>query len=250
MIEYLSRMIRITVGPAAYDEVGIAFRFLGRSASTGWVIDVGAHVGDTSRPFAERGWNVLAIEPDPVHRSTLESTAAQFPSLGLDFRAISLEDGALLTLYRSHVSAGISTLSAFHPSHEPGPVVTTVRLDTLIAERAIADVSLLKTDTEGFDLFALQSFPWDTIHPTIVVSEFENHKTRRLGYTLDTMAQYLQNQGYVVFVSEWYPIVEYGVVHTWKAMRRYPTADIDEDGWGNLIAVDPDHAATISASLA
>jgi len=47
-----------------------------------------------------------------------------------------------------------------------------------------------------------------------------------------------EQQGYEVLVSEWEPIVEYGRRHTWKRFVRYP-ATIAADGWGNLIAVQP-----------
>ncbi len=241
----LRRLLRTLIGPASYDEVGLALRFIGRQPQTGWVLDVGANNGDSSRPFAERGWKVLAIEPDPHHRRALENTAAQFPSFVVDYRAVAVEDGKELTLFRSPVSAGISTLSAFHPSHTAGPVVTTVRLDTLLNDRGIDNVAFLKTDTEGYDLFALRSFPWGRTLPAIVVSEFENRKSRKLGYSLDTMARYLESHGYVVLVSEWHPIVEYGTVHRWKAIRKYPSAEIDDAGWGNLVAVQPQHAGTV-----
>lgn len=245
LASWAKRWLRTVVGPASYDEVGIAFRSLGRGAPKGWIVDVGANIGDSSRPFAERGWRVLAVEPDPDHRPSLDRLASEFPLVAVDGRAVSLEDGDELTLYRSSVSSGISTLSAFHSSHEAGPLVNTVRLDSLLADRGIDDVTFLKTDTEGYDLFALQSFPWQTTRPRIVVSEFENRKTRKLGYTMDTMAAYLRSEGYTVFISEWYPIVEYGTEHRWKAIHRYPSAAIDEDSWGNLIAVEPQHAPIV-----
>jgi hypothetical protein len=68
--------------------------------------------------------------------------------------------------------------------------------------------------------------------------EFEDRKTVPLGYDYDDLATYLIKLGYVVFTSEWYPVVEYGRRHRWRSMRRYPVPLDDERGWGNLLAVD------------
>src|SRR4051812_8278984 len=81
-----ARLIRTVIGPASYDEVGIALKFLGRTAGEGWVVDVGAHIGDSSRPFAARGWRVLAVEPDPANRSRLAALATDHPSVKIDLR--------------------------------------------------------------------------------------------------------------------------------------------------------------------
>lgn len=69
-----------------------------------------------------------------------------------------------------------------------------------------------------------------------MVAEFENRKTRQLGYTVETLGAYLRAQGYVLLVSEWHPIIEYGTKHRWKCLHQREGA-VDEDGWGNLIAV-------------
>ncbi len=46
--------------------------------------------------------------------------------------------------------------------------------------------------------------------------------------------------GYVVFVSEWHPIIRYGVSHSWRRLDRYPCTQINPKGWGNFIAVRAD----------
>ena len=50
------------------------------------------------------------------------------------------------------------------------------------------------------------------------------------------------NKGYYVYVSEWQPIIRYGIKHDWKAFSRYPCRLTDESAWGNLLAfkVKPD----------
>ena len=146
-------------------------------------------------------------------------------------------DGEVRDLFVSDVSAGISALAPFHPSHHVGASVETVRLDTYLA--TVDDVAVLKTDTEGWDLPVLRTFPWDRIRPAAVVCEFEDRKTVPLGYAWDDLARFMLDLGYAVLVSEWFPVVEYGQRHRWRSLRRYPTPLRDPKAWGNLICVEP-----------
>jgi hypothetical protein len=141
------------------------------------------------------------------------------------------------------VSTGISTLAPFHPTHERSVDVETVRLDTFLA--LVKEVAVLKTDTEGYDLPVLRSFPWNRLHPRAVVAEFEDRKTLPLGYDFTDMANFMVGLGYAVLVSEWYPVVEYGQHHRWRSLRRYPTTLSDKAGWGNLICVEPELAKRV-----
>lgn len=229
----LRQLVGGVLGPPEMDEVGMVCRIIG--ASPGVMLDVGAHQGHSLEPFLKRGWQAFAFEPDPANRRIL---ATRFASAVIDPRAVSETDAAKVPLFTSNVSTGISTLSPFHASHEPTATVETVRLDTYLRQAGIARVDFFKTDIEGFDLFALRTFPWQTHHPKAVVCEFEDRKTTRLGHTVRDTADFLEKQGYVVVVSEWNPIVEYGSRHTWRRFVRYPV-DLTDDSWGNLIAVDP-----------
>lgn len=219
--------------PWDIDEVRLVFRVIGGTPGT--MLDVGAHQGYSVIPFLRRGWTVHAFEPDPSNRAILSSRC---PRAIIDPRAVSERDGEEVALFTSEVSTGISTLSPFHTTHTQTTTVRTVRLDTYIREQNIKHVDFLKVDIEGFDLFALRTFPWDALHPKAVVCEFEDKKTTRLGHDVHDIARFLEKRGYAVVVSEWEPIVEYGIRHTWRRFARYPT-DIPTDSWGNLVAVEP-----------
>lgn len=209
-----------------------------RREGPGLLVDVGAHFGSSLRRFADDGWRVIAIEPDPNNRAVLVERLQGRENVIVDARAIGEQDGEILSLYTSDVSTGISALAPFHPSHRATSEVETVRLDTLLA---LADrVTALKTDLEGYDLLALRTFPWARLHPRAVVCEFEDRKTVPLGYTYHDLGSYLVEQGYAVFVSEWFPVVEYGRRHRWRSLRRYPSELEDPAAWGNFIAVDAD----------
>lgn len=230
VLKWLARRV---LPPWDLDEVGIVFHVIGGTRGT--MLDVGAHQGYSAAPFLARGWTVHALEPDPANRAFL---ANRFPNITIDPRAVSEQDGEEVSLFTSDVSTGISTLSPFHSSHAPTTTVRTVRLDTYIREQRVERVDFLKVDIEGFDLFALRTFPWKTLHPTAIVCEFEDNKTKRLGHDVHDIARFIQQHGYSVLVSEWEPITQYGVRHTWRRFARYPT-DLDADSWGNLIAVEP-----------
>lgn len=217
----------------ALNEVAIVFRVIG--GNPGVMLDVGAHWGTSLAPFLASGWTVHAFEPDPTNRAKL---LADHPGAIIDPRAVSEKDGETVTFFTSDVSSGISTLSPFHPSHVPTATVQTVRLDTYLRDHGIEQVDFVKTDVEGFDLFALRTFPWETHRPDAVVCEFEDCKTIKLGYTAKDLAQFLEQKGYSIVVSEWYPVVEYGTQHTWRRFKRYPS-DIPTNSHGNLIAVKP-----------
>lgn len=226
-------LARHVLPPWDLDEVGIVFHVIGRAPGT--MLDVGAHQGYSAAPFLARKWTVHAFEPDPANRAILSK---RFPNLVIDPRAISERDGDEVQLFTSDVSTGISTLSPFHATHAPTTTVRTVRLDTYIRDQGVEHVDFLKVDTEGFDLFVLRTFPWELLHPRAVVCEFEDNKTKRLGHDVHDIARFLEDRGYSIVVSEWEPIVEYGIRHTWRRFARYPT-DVPGDSWGNLIAVEP-----------
>nr|ABP47230.1 methyltransferase FkbM family [Mycolicibacterium gilvum PYR-GCK] len=215
------------------DEALMVHRVIG--GTTGTMVDVGAHHGSAFKPFLDSGWVVHAFEPDPANRKALQ---ADHPRLTVDTRAVAEVDGEEVRLFTSDISTGISTLSPFHATHKPTSTVQTVRLDSYLRDNNIARIDFLKTDVEGYDLYALRSFPWSTHHPRVVLCEYEDAKTIKLGHDSHAVAQFLQKQGYEVLVSEWHPIVEYGSEHQWRRFCHYPT-DLAPESWGNLIAADP-----------
>lgn len=108
-------------------------------------------------------------------------------------------------------------------------------MSEIVREYALERIDFLKVDVEGFDFFVLKGVDWDGVVPDIIVCEFEDTKTRALGYSLNEMIVYLRERGYCITLSEWLPITEYGGQHCWKRFTG-DVADIDPKGWGNLIA--------------
>src|SRR5690606_7034311 len=56
-------------------------------------------------------------------------------------------------------------------------------------------------------------------------------------------------QGYSVYVSEWHPIVRYGIAHDWRRLVRYsPQLDVSTT-WGNVIGFREDPGEHLLRSL-
>jgi len=219
----------------------------------GVMIDVGAHHGLAMAPFLNLGWRIWAFEPDAANRAVLEDRLARHPrgsTVIVDRRAAAAEKREQLAFYRSEVSTGISGLSAFHDSHREVQRVDTVTLDEVMRDRGITAVDFLKIDTEGHDLFVLKGFPFNRVRPAVIECEFEDSKTVPLGYRFDDIARFLVDLGYRVYVSEWHPILRYGIAHDWCRLARYPCSLMDANGWGNLLAfAEPPNEEALLAAL-
>ncbi len=229
--------LKSVLGRVSLDEVEIIYDLLKDYKSSKVMIDVGAHFGGSLAPFAEGGWNVFGFEPDPKNREMLLDLCAKYHNVSVDTRAVSDKNQKNLSFFTSDVSTGISSLSAFHESHKESAFVDTVTLEVFAGDNNIKEVAFLKIDTEGHDLFVLKGINWETMWPDVILCEFEDRKTKPLGYDFHDLAKYLQDKGYDLMVSEWYPIVEYGIQHKWRQFSSYPCELYDQKAWGNIIAV-------------
>jgi FkbM family methyltransferase len=221
------------LGSADFDEMAVALAVL---PDRGVMVDVGAHQGSSLLPFAATGWQVWAFEPDPANRQILVDAVDAF-DVHVDPRAVDKVTGRTVDLYTSEVSTGISSLLNFHAGHRPSASVETVRLDDFLRENDVGAVDFLKVDAEGHDLRVLETFPWNSDRPAMVICEFEDRKTRLDCYDHTDLGDFLSSLDYHVFLSEWQPVVEYGGLHRWRHVHRYPVGLAHADAWGNFLAV-------------
>jgi FkbM family methyltransferase len=237
---------------ASLEEAELVRRVLAQSGTeTGLMVDVGGHFGTVSVLFADAGWEVHAFEPDPNNRFRFRERFDERPSVHLDPRAVGEVDGELLQFYDSPQSSGISGLVNFHETHRPVAEVETVRLETYLRQHRIEGVDFLKIDTEGFDLFVVRSYSWESFPPpAAILCEFEDAKTTRVGYDTTVLANFLIEHGYTLLVSEWHPIERYGVVHSWKTMYPWDSMNrVPSDAWGNLLAFQDPGAAKLAIRM-
>lgn len=236
------RVRRLWRGPRAdyFSEIDLLQRRLTVGDNSDRVmVDVGAQFGESFAPFQQKGWQILAFEPDPDPRKQKALSVLAGDDVTIARCAIGEYACESADFFASEVSTGISALVPFHASHRAVGKVTVSTLAIELGKAQLNRVDFLKVDTEGHDLFVLKGFPWaqTNLRPYAVLCEYEDAKTRPLGYLWQDLADYLVIQGYSVLVSEWKPIVRYGVRHDWVGLRRYPGARINPEGWGNLIAL-------------
>lgn len=198
------------------------------------LVDVGAHFGTVTARFLDLGWSVVAYEPDPANRKQFEQLVGANNRVQLSAAAVSDEPAESIPLFSSPISTGVSTLAAFHESHESAVNVRVVTLAADLHERGVKRVEFLKVDVEGFDYLALKGFDWDAYAPRFVLYEFEDRKTVPLGYSLSDSARFVAGQGYHLVFSVWEPIVEYGTRHRWRGLFTVPPQDV-ENCWGNVL---------------
>ncbi len=230
------------------DEVTIVFDLLKKNQ--GVMIDVGAHHGSALAKFADAKWKIYAFEPDKNNRKILTENYGDYKNVDIDSRGCSNKEQKNVPFFTSEESTGISGLSSFVESHIETDKVEITTLTKVIEEKNIKQVDFLKIDTEGFDYFVLRGFPWDKVKPSIIVCEFEDKKTKSLGYDYQELGHYLIGQGYKVVLSEWYPIERYGIQHKWRSFKPFPSELEDKNGWGNMIAYKESLHGVITKKLA
>ncbi len=209
-----------------------------KDQKSGQMIDVGAHRGETFYPYLRKGWHVLAFEPNPKNIQYIP----EFKNLDLIEAAVADYTRDSQVFYESPESTGISSLNNFHASHSPLTNVSVVTLNDALKQRDIINIDYLKIDTEGYDLFCLKGLDFEKYLPKLVMVEFEDKKTQPLGYCYQDLGNFLLEKNYLVFLSEWFPVNQYGQRHRWRELKSYPCKLRDENGWGNFIAIVKEYA--------
>jgi FkbM family methyltransferase len=132
-------------------------------ASMDVIVDIGANIGTTTIPFAlERGWRVLALEPDPSNFEFLQTNvnANHVDALVTCLQVAVSDHPGLVKMVVDSASAGSTEIV------EPGmPVAGAVieanarRLDDILRELSLppSRIALVWSDTEGFERHVIES---------------------------------------------------------------------------------------------
>jgi len=213
------------------------------------MVDVGAHNGSSAAEFSKLGWTIVCFEPDPKNRTKLQARWGNSKNITIDPRAVSSKAEVGRAFYSSEESTGISGMLKFRDTHEETAKVDVTTIGAIIDEYSLKKINFLKIDVEGYDFEVIKGVPWDLTMPEVIECEFEDAKTLLLGHTWRDIAEFLRIKGYSVYLSEWHPIIQYGVAHDWRRVVPYPEFGVSSKSWGNIIAFrkDPGFSAVIEA---
>lgn len=203
---------------------------------SGVMIDVGSHHGESFAPFLGKSWKAYGFEPDPRLYAELVRKYGGHRNLTLENMALSDKEQGEAPWFTTPDSDGAGTMQGFTNKHKRAGSVRVATLRSVIRNHDISHVDLLKIDAEGFDFRVLKGFPFELMKPQFIICEFEDKKTTPLDYTTEDMASFLVSKGYTVYVSEWHPIIRYGIRHQWYGFRSWPSKLANPAAWGNLLA--------------
>jgi FkbM family methyltransferase len=156
------------------------------------VIDVGAHVGTSSIPFAQAGARVIAFEPVAATFELLERNVARNEA---DVTCVNALVSDAPVSMRATQDAGNTQATYFEPGESELP---TVVLD----DYHDGPLALLKVDVEGMELSVLrgaQRLLRD--HRPIVVFEVNRRHLRRVGTRTAELDAFFRERGYHLFLE-------------------------------------------------
>lgn len=164
----------------------------------GAVLDIGANLGMFSCLVAQLrpGRRILAFEPGPSTFPALQSSVRRNgANVECHRLALSDRDGEVAFAMRENARAN-SSIS----TDGEGVRVPTRTLDSVVAEFGIAEIGLLKIDTEGFETPVLQGATrvLNEIRPSVIYFEVCPTLTRRAGFDPSGPAQILADAGYAL----------------------------------------------------
>jgi len=192
-------------------------------------LDVGAHIGSHSVPFAyaDPTLHVHAFEPHPRVAKWLTASASMLPNYTVWPVAVGVKDGFSDFYLSSDDGDGCSSLLPFDPDGlkrwvgtTPVPLGTTeivsvpiIRLDTFLNREGIQHVDYLKVDAQGTDLDVVRSLG-DRIKDVavIMVEVIIAEVSLYMGQSeKDALVEFLQQAGFQLQTLEWQTIDPNGI---------------------------------------
>jgi FkbM family methyltransferase len=172
-------------------------------------LDIGANLGQVSERLLARGYEVFAFEPYPETFAQLTQRFKQHQK----FHAFELAIGPKDCEMDLHLAADLTTEKTWPRSNLFHSLVThampekleftrqvpvRVRsIESLVhAQEVPAEISLVKIDTEGFDLAVMQGM--GDLAPDVVMAEFWDREMVFGGATgrLESMVEHMRGRGY------------------------------------------------------
>lgn len=200
------------------------------------MIDVGAHRGTSAKYFWDDDWKIFCFEPDPENRRHLIARSKEKDNVYVSECAVGSRVESGKPFYTSSESSGISSFVNFSGSHKETSYLEVTTLEKIIEKESLEKIDFLKIDTEGYEFEVLKGLDFEKNMPDVIECEFEDGKTQHKNYGARDLADQLAAKGYSVYVSEWHPIVRYGIPHQWRRLYPYGSIEIPDNSWGNFLA--------------
>jgi FkbM family methyltransferase len=175
-------------GKLGYDKDFINLPELNAMPKGSWVIDVGAFIGDTTSIFLDKGFNVVAFEPQKDAYECLKHNCPE----SINFN-VALGNGSKVGLYNSDGGN-----MGGRPIVKDGDLRSEY-LNNFYDDVIPKDVSIfLKLDAEGFEpaILAGATDLLESQYLKHIVCEFNPNALALLGYTCDDILKYLPNWEY------------------------------------------------------
>jgi FkbM family methyltransferase len=236
--------------PSSNGEYWLLKQLLDTTAAPVTLFDVGANKGDWSAHALElrRSSADLRIHAFEPSRITREALSKRFASNGgVSIEACALSDTLGETaFYCGDDGAGTNSLSSISGSKSETVSLTTV--DHFMAQRAMEHVSMVKVDTEGFDLLVLKGAEKTLRHGRVELVQFEynwrwliNHACLRDVFTFLEGKPYRLGklmQGSIEFYDEWHFELDRFFENNYVLVR----ADSTLNSFGHVSRFDPSNA--------
>ena len=166
-------------------------------------VDVGAFRGGFTSAFARRGWRVIAFEPEPRNYALLTQRVNKYPNVTCIQKAVTDKSGESVPFYVDQTHPARNSLQPVSADHQTSIDIQTTRLDDVLMDHKLKEVTLLKIDAEGADFQVLKGFDFNKIKPDLVMAEFDEERTRQFfNYDLNDIVTYMEPYNYQVFIIE------------------------------------------------
>ena len=176
-------------------------------------VDVGANVGDWTakllsfQPPVQNGW---LYEPSPECVEALRSRFQGISNLSIRQKAVGKTSGSIPFFVESNQGKTSSVFQSVANDRSKRINVDIVRLDDEFDSCSTPEVSVVKTDTEGFDGLAIAGASGMIKQKRVSYFQFEYHGGWLSGRTsLAEIINLFEDSGYRVFVIRTDGLVDY-----------------------------------------